>query len=65
MSVFQCVGGDGAPCRPSCIEIGPDCRATIHRCTVASKANGKLVEMMWFIFNVDDELNYTFEYRLD
>ena len=32
------VGSNGTSCRSSCIEIGPDCAPTIHRCTVASIA---------------------------
>ncbi|XP_028393025.1 F-box only protein 11-like isoform X2 [Dendronephthya gigantea] len=32
------VSGDSLSCRPSCIEVGPDCSTIIHRCVVVSKA---------------------------
>ncbi|CAB4023568.1 F-box only 11 [Paramuricea clavata] len=33
------VGGNSASFSPSCVDIGPDCCPTIHRCNVTSKAS--------------------------
>lgn len=38
---MQFVGGEGISSRPSCVEIGPECSAIIHQCTITSKASGR------------------------